>query len=93
MTKKKRNAIPMQDLGISKIPTPAQVFEWFQKMGRYTRTERNADYDGDTDGSLAITKSTSVEFAIPKHKPIEHEPVKVYSPEEIAQYEKERADD
>jgi len=90
--KKKDYKVPMQDLGIKTLPTPDEVFDWFHKQGRYLKTERNDDYDGSAEGSLAITKNTSVEYAIPEHEPIEHGPVKEYTPEEIAEYEESRND-
>ena len=91
--KKKDYKFDVRDLGISKVPTPDAVFDSFQKEGRYTKTEPTEDYDGNEDGTLSVAAEKAVEYAIPAHDSIEHGPVKVYTPEEIAQYEKDREDD
>lgn len=70
----KRRTVPVQDLGIKSIPTPDEVFEYFQTKGRYPHDS--------TEEEVAI--------ALPKYESQQHGPTKVYTPEEVAEYNRQR---
>lgn len=96
------DSVPVQDLALDSIPTPEELWEYFQKEVRYrneTHEDRVADEaDGQVAGSFKDAHGWAP-YAIPfrtirklkrARDDYKHGPVKVYTKEEIEEYEKQR---
>ena len=90
--KKKEHKVPMQDLGISKLPSPKDIFDWFHTKCRYGAKNMDESWDAAGEDGQMYNRGGSTDYAMPSHEPIEHGPVKEYTPEEIAEYEESRND-
>lgn len=91
-----KRPVPMEDLGIGAIPTPEELWEYFQKEIRYRDESESDPTDENTDDVIG---SAPVPYAIPfrtirklkrARDDYKHGPVKVYTKEEIEEYEKQR---
>jgi hypothetical protein len=69
---KRTRTVPVQDLGLNKIPTPDETYAYFQRTGR-----------DNTDPDAILLEM----------RDIKHGPVKVYTKEEVAEYNRQRQRD
>ena len=90
----KTDSVPMQDLGIDKIPDENELYDFFHKelrSGDQSTWEDNADSEdapyNRTSGWAPYVGKVFDKRKLPDYR---HGPVKVYTKEEIEEYEKQR---
>jgi len=92
--KDSERTVPVQDLGLNKIPTIEEQFDFFHKKGRTINLQED---EGPDDPTFPCNQGSGgcPAFALPnvdlKNNPdYQNGEVKVYTPEEIAEYERQR---
>ena len=85
--------VPVQDLGLNKIPTIKEQFDFFQTKGRAANLQED-EGDDDPQWQSGGARGTP-DYALPADvtdlkRDYQHGEIKVYTPEEIAEYEKQR---